>query len=624
MPLKKLLFKPGVNRENTRYYSETGWYECDKVRFRQGTPEVIGGWNKLSDNTFLGVCRSLWNWITLGGSNLMAVGTNLKYYIENGGQYYDITPIRKTTTGTATFAASNGSSIITVTDNIHDAVIGDFVTFSLAVSLGGNITAAVLNQEYQILSAPTINTYTIDVSVAANILDVGNGGAATEAEYQINVGPEIQVPRTGWGAGAWGYGYWGIGGSTDIELRMWSQSNFGQNLVFGPRYGAMYYWDANAGVAVRGVRLDSILGASDVPLTQHYILVSDVSRFVFAFGCNDISDTVVNPMLVRWSDQESAIDWTPSPLNQAGSLQLSHGSEIRTALQVRQEILVFTDTALYSMQYVGAPIVWGATLLGDNVSCVSPNGVSLASGVTYWMGVDKFYKYDGTVQTLNCDLRRYVFSDINLGQPYQIFSSTNEAFNEVWWFYCSANSTQIDKYVVYNYLENIWYYGTMARTAWIDSGARKLPMAATYSQNLVYHEEGVNDNETAVTKAINAYISSAEWDPDDGHNFSFIYRILPDLTFRGSDSSTNPQPVATLTITPLKNSGSGYTTPQSVGGSSTADVTRIVSAPIEEFTGQVFVRVRGRQFVFRIESNQIGTTWQAGAMRADIRPDGRR
>lgn len=622
MALTKLVLKPGVNRENTRYMSESGWYVCDKIRFRQGTPESIGGWVRISSATYQGVCRALWNWITLQGANLMAVGTNLKYYIENGGLYYDITPIRKTTTGTATFAATNGSSVLTVTDATHGLVVGDFVTYTLAVSLGGVITATVLNQEYQIVSVPTANTYTIDVTTLANASDTGNGGGATVAKYQINVGPEIQIPLVGWGAGSWGSGTWGVGGTSGVSLRLWSENNFGEDLIFGPRGGAMYYWVASTGLTVRGVALTSRGGASNVPTVQNYILVSDVSRFVFAFGCNELGSAIQDPLLIRWSDQESAVDWTPAPTNQAGSLRLSHGSAIQTALQVRQEVLVFTDKAVYSMQYVGAPIVWGAQLLADNVSCIGPNAVTVGSGVSYWMGVDKFYKYDGTVQTLKCDLWQYVFSDINLLQSFQVFASTNEAFNEIWWFYCSKNSTTVDKYVVFNYLENIWYYGTMARTAWIDSGTRTNPVAATYSYNLVNHEVGVDNAESVTPVAINSYIESAEWDPEDGHKFSFIYRMLPDITFRSSTNGSNPQ--VTMTIVPMKNSGSGFNSPQSVGGSSDATVVRTAIVPIEEFTGQVFIRVRGRQFIFKVEANQLGTGWQLGRPRVDIRPDGLR
>lgn len=623
MPLKAITFKPGVNRENTRYFNETGWYESEKVRFRQGSPEVIGGWQPLTTRTYQGVCRALFDWTALDGNDYVAVGTNLKYYIENGTVYYDITPLASTTTGSATFAATAGSSLVVVTDpGYTNHVIGDFVTFSLAVSLGGAITAGVLNKEHQIVYVdPITNNYTIDVGVQADAGDVGNGGAATQAEYQINAGPEIQVPSVGWGAGPWSGGPWGIGQNSDIELRIWSQSNYGEDLIFGPRYGPMYYWDATGGVATRAVELSTVFPSTDVPTKQHYILVSDVSRFVFAFGCNDYGSSTIDPMLIRWSDQEDAWNWSPSPTNQAGSVRLSHGSEISNALQTRQEILCWTDIALYALQYVGAPVVWQTQIMSDNVSIMGPNATATAANVVYWMGKDKFYKYDGTVQTLRCDLRRYVFDDLNQNQPYQVCCGTNEGFNEIWWFYCSKNSTVVDKYVVYNYAEDIWHYGNMGRTAWLDSTTIRYPLAATYDRTLVTHENGLNDNTTGVNFPINAWITSAEWDPDDGHNFSFMYRMLPDLTFQ---NSTNANPTATMTITPLKNSGSGYTNPASLGGSSSAQVIRTATVPIEQFTGQVFIRVRGRQFAFKIESNQLDTTWQLGKVRADIRPDGRR
>jgi hypothetical protein len=622
MPLIKLQLKPGLNRENTRYQQESGWYECDKIRFRAGTPETIGGWQRFSSYTFLGVCRSLWNWVTLGGANLIGVGTNLKFYIQNGGLYYDITPIRATTTGTATFAATNGSAVLTVTDAANGCVIGDFVTFSSAVSLGGNITAAVLNKEYQVVTKPTANTYTIVATATANASDTGNGGASVVAAYQINVGPEIQIPLTGWGAGTWGSGTWGVGTASVNSIRLWSQSNFGEDLIFGPRGGGIYYWDAGTGLSARGVLLSSLMGATDVPVKQNIIMVSDVSRFVLAFGASDVGSSTQNPMLIRWSDQEDPINWTAAPTNQAGSLILSHGSEIVAAVQTRQEILVFTDMSVYSLQYLGPPAVWGATLLADGISIIGPNSVAVASGVTYWMGIDKFYKYDGSVATLRCDLRQHVFSDINLSQAYQAFSGINEAFNEVWWFYCSANSTVVDKYVIYNYLEDIWYYGTMERSAWIGADVSDYPVAATYSYNLVNHEVGVDDAQTATPEPINAYIETAEWDVGDGDHFTFIRRVLPDVTFRASTGALTPQ--LTLTIKPMKNSGSGFNSPLSEVGNSAAPVVRIAQAPIEEFTGQVFIRVRGRQFVLRYESNQLGTSWQAGATRVDVKQDGRR
>ena len=619
--LKKLTLKAGVNRENTRYTNENGYYVSDKVRFRQGTPEKIGGWTRISANFFLGVCRSLWNWVTLGGANLLSVGTNLKFYIEFGGTYYDITPLRVVPAPTINnnpFAA-NGTTTVTVTDTAHGGVTGDFVTFSGATGT----YATTWNQEYQI-TVLTVDTYTITV---ASAIPAGSyGGAAVVAAYQINVGPATALPVVGWGAGSWGSGGWGVGTSTSYPIRIWSQSNFGENLVFGYRGGEIYYWDNATGLNTRGVLVSSLAGASDVPLMQNYLIVSDASRFVFAFGVNDYGSIVQNQMLLRWSDQEDIAMWTPAATNQAGSLLLSHGSKIVTALQTRQEIVVFTDSSLYSLQYQGPPVIWSSQLLGDNISIASQNSAAIASGVVYWMGVDKFYKYDGRIQTVRCDLLRYVYSDINLDQADQFFASTNEGFNEVWFFYCSASSSTIDRYVVYNYIENngqgVWYYGDMVRTAWLDSGLRNYPMAATDINNVVYHEYGVDDNSTEVTTAINAVIETAEFDIDDGDRFGFVWRILPDITFSGSTGGSAPQ--VTMTLIPMQNAGSGYTSPQSTAGTSYASIQRIATAPIEEFTGQVYIRVRGRQMILKIESNQIGTQWQLGSPRIDIKQDGRR
>ena len=692
--LKKLTLKAGVNRENTRYTNENGYYISDKVRFRQGTPEKIGGWTRISANFFLGTCRSLWNWITLGGANLLGIGTNLKFYIEQGGTYNDITPIRKTTTLTNPFTTTNLSTTVLVTDAANGSVTGDFVTFSGASAVGG----LTLNGEYQ-LTVVSVNTYNITASSAATSSTTG-GGTVTAA-YQINVGPDYAVPTIGWGAGGWGTGPWGTGTSSAYPIRLWSQMNFGENLVFGPRQGAIYYWVNASGLTARGVLLSSTGGSVtftnasptvvtatttftdgttlqfaatsslptgisalttyyvsnvsgytfkltdsagtlinttstgsgvyisnivDVPVIQNYLLVSDASRFIFAFGANDYGSTTQNQMLLRWSDQENPVQWTPAATNQAGSLLLSHGSQIITALQTRQEILVFTDSSLYSLQYAGPPVVWGSQLLGDNVSIAGENAVALASGTAYWMGVDKFYKYDGRVQTLRCDLRQYIYNNINLDQASQFFASTNEGFNEVWFFYCSSTSNNIDRYVIYNYTENngegVWYYGSMVRTAWLDSGLRNYPMAATGINNIVYHENGVDDNATATTVAINAIIETSEFDIDDGDSFGFVRRILPDITFSGSTGSASPQ--VTMTLIPMQNSGSGANNPQSVGGESYASIQRIATAPIEEFTGQVYIRVRGRQMILKIESNQIGTQWQLGSPRLDIRTDGRR
>jgi hypothetical protein len=717
MPLQKILFKPGVNRENTRYTTEGGWYECDKIRFRQGNPEVIGGWQRISSATFLGICRSLWNWVTLSNLNLVGVGTNLKFYIESGGGYNDITPLRSytespvtltnpfdttsgsavinvndtahglttgdvalfsgavavggisaqllntnhvvtvvgvddytitvSTTATSTvtggggtvtatytkynvtltnpFTATLGSAVITVADTAHGCGTGDFVTFTGASGLGGNITAGILNLStgYQV-TVINVDSYTITVAALANAADVSGspGGGTVKAAYQLNVGPQIQIPLVGWGAGGWGAGGWGFGVSSSIGLQLWNQMNFGQNLLFGPRGGGIYYWDATTSLTTRGVNLTT-LGDAETPVVQNSLTVSDISRFVIVFGTNDpnsANPTALDPMFIRWSDQEDPFVWIPAATNQAGSIRLSHGSEIVTTVQTRQEIVVFTDSSVYSLQYLGPPYVWGAQLLGDSISIISPNAATQASGIVYWMGVDKFYAYDGRVNTLNCDLRRYVFQDINQDQAAQVFCGSNEGFNEVWWFYCAAGETEVNRYVVYNYIEKVWYYGTMGRTAWLDSGLQPSPLAATYSYNLVNQEQGLNDNETGTTTALNAYISSSEFDIGDGHNFGFVWRILPDLTFQDSVASpAGTQPTVTMELYGLANSGSGVTSDasQPVVKSSAYYIT-------EEFTGMIFTRMRGRQMIFKISSNQIGTAWQLGAPRIDIRPDGRR
>ena len=633
MPLKKLQLRPGVNKENTRYANENGWYDSDKVRFREGTPEKIGGWQRISSYTFQGICRSLWNWVTLGFANLIGVGTNLKFYIQNGGQYYDITPLRATATlGSNPFAINGTTTTVTVTANAHGATTGDFVTFS--GTTGTN--SATLNAEYQI-TVVNANSYTI--TTATVLTPAGSeGGASVSAAYQISVGPAIEVPLVGWGAGAWSSGTWGTSANSTSALRIWNQANFGEDLIFGPRGGAIYYWDAGGSLSTRAVLLSSLSGASDVPTVQNIVYVSD-NRFVFAFGCNDYSSGTLNPMLIRWSNYEDPTDWTPGQASQASYMVLSHGSIIVTAVQTRQEIVVFTDSAVYSLQYLGPPGFWSQQILGDNISIINQNAAVVASGVIYWMGVDKFYLYDGRVQTLNCDLRKYIYQDINLGQTGQIFCGTSEGFNEVWWFYCSITgpdgtgtavnpNTTIDRYVIYNYLEpdgqggkGIWYHGKLARTAWLDSGLLDVPVAATYNYNLVNQETGVDNAETATTLPIEAYISSSEFDIDDGDKFGFIYRMLPDLTF---DGSTVNNPAAVMTLLPMQNSGSGYNNPTSIGGSDNATVTRTAVVPIEKFTGQVYIRVRGRQMIMKVSSTALGVQWQLGHPRIDIKPDGRR
>jgi hypothetical protein len=699
MPLKKILLKPGVNRENTRYTTEGGWYDCDKIRFRQGTPEVIGGWSRISANTFLGICRSLWSWVTLSGSVLTGVGTNEKFYVEQGGAYYDITPIQESVTLSNPFTATAGLSTLTVHEVSHGRHAGDYVTYYSATSLGGNMTAAVLNQNYKITAIIDANNYSITTAVTASAGDTGHGGTVYAA-YEIPAGTAIGIPYAGWGSGFWSSGTWGFSETSTNALRLWSQSNFGEDLIYGYRGGPMYYWNANltvlgqnatvtiaspgvvttsnlafadgdaltltttgslptglvpgqlyyvvnstgtsyslaltpGGAAIatsgsqtgdhrvspRGTALTDFASANQVPTVQNFLLVSDASRFLFAFGANEAGSATQDPMLIRWSDQENPFEWEPLATNQAGSVRLSHGSQIVTAIQTRQEIVVFTDTSVYSLQYLGPPYVWGSQIMGDNISILSQNAAALAGNVVYWMGIDKFYFYDGTVKTLRCDLRQYIYQDINLAQATQVCSGTNEGFNEIWWFYCSAGSTTIDKYVTYNYLEDVWAYGTMARTAWLDSGINQVPIAATYSNNIVSHETGTNDNETGTQTAIHAYILSSEFDIDDGHNFAFIYRILPDLTFRGSDAAS---PTVTMTLYTLRSSGSGYNVPGSQGGEDHRNVVRTATIPIEQFTGQIYTRVRGRQIAMKVESEQLNTTWQLGAPRIDIRPDGRR
>ena len=610
MPLQKLLFRPGVNRENTRYTTEGGWYEGDKIRFRQGNPEKIGGWSRFSASFFLGVCRSLWTWVTLGGASLVGVGTNLKFYIAQGGSYFDITPIRAQATLTDPFATQNTSRTVTVTDVAHGAFTGDFVTFSGAATVAG----LNLNNEYQ-LTVLDADTYTITAATAANATVAAGGGAAVVAAYQLSTGPEIGAPIVGWGAGGWGEGLWGTGATSTTALQEWSQYNYGEDLLYGPKGAGLYYWDSSLGLTTRGVNLTS-LGDADTPLFQNLLMVSDASRFVLVFGTNDYGSASIDPMLVRWSDQENPYVWAPAITNQAGSLRLSHGSEIVAVLQARQEIVVFTDQAVYSFQYLGPPLVWGSQLLGDNISIVSSRSAILASGVVYWMGVDKFYTYDGRVQTLDCALRRFVFDDFNAAQSEQVFAGTNEGFNEVWWFYCSADSNRVDRYVVFNYVEKIWYYGTMERTAWLDSGLLQYPLAATYINNLVNHEEGVDDNSTEVPAPIEAYIASSEVDIGDGHNFGFVWRVLPDLTFA---ASTGDQPQVNMTLQALTSSGSGVTS--SAGEPVNKGSTYVVT---EKFTGIIYTRLRGRQMIFKIDSNRLGTTWQLGAPRIDIKPDGRR
>jgi hypothetical protein len=631
MPLQKLQLRPGVNRESTTLANEGTWFEMDKVRFRSGYPEKIGGWARLSANSFLGVCRSIFNWLTLNGANLMGVGTNIKFYIENGGVYYDVTPLRATVTiNNNPFVATNGSAILTVTDTAHGCLTGDFVTFSGATGLGGNITAPVLNAEYEV-TVLTANTYQITAPVAANATDTAGspgGGAAVVAAYQINVGTEISTPLSGWGAGAWGSGTWGVGTSSLNLLRLWSQDNYGENLIINPRGGALYLWipDPSPIVYNRAVLLSSTSPAPyttdvDCPTLCNAVAVSDSSRFVLAFGCNDYGSATIDPLLVRWSDQENYAVWSPAITNQAGSFRLSTGSTLVAQQQTRQEILVWTDAAIYSMQYLGPPFVWGFQILGDNISIAGPNATATASNITYWMGLDKFYMYSGRVETLYCPLRQYIFGDINLGQQQQFFAGTNEGFNEIWWFYCSANSNTVDRYVIYNYLEQIWSYGNLARTAWLDTPLRNYPTAADYNNQLVYHEQGVDDGSVSPAAPITAFCQSADFNIGDGHNYGFAWRMIPDITFNGSTANT---PAVTMTLKPRQNPGANYSAAATPSVTSTQNYQAVRNYEVQQFTEIVYVRVRGRQMAFRVSSDGLGVQWQLGVPSLDLRPDGRR
>ncbi len=833
MPLQKLQFRPGVNREGTTLANEGGWYDCDKIRFRSGYPEKIGGWAVETYSTFLGICRSLWNWVTLKGFNLMGVGTNVKFYVENGGVYYDITPIRATNLNTTTFAAvttSPFSPFITVTDSSASSLqVGDFVTFSSAASLGGNITAGILNQEFQIQSVVSGTVYTIVtraagtsvagvnftvdtatsritlpvgtviangntvalvigsgagapgglgyavtyylVNVASNTCqlsltsggtpitltsegiglqalyftvfsnasDSSNGGANTDSAYQINTGFPIFTIGTGWGAGPWvsyavttltdpfattngsstitvtqaGHGLttgqyvsfasisdtsisgipntvlqksfqitntgvntytisavigqapgpvitytanatdaaeggtvvvyypsasvagsnrtWGSSFTTGfgLQLRLWSQSNFGEILLFNPRGSSIYSWDPGSGATPAYGTRGTVVSGTYTPSIVNEIMVSDSSRIVIAFGCNDPSGTyattALDPMQIRWTDQESYTNWQPQTTNQAGDYRLSHGSEIIAALQTRQEINVWTDAAIYSMQYIGPPFVWGFTLLADNISIASPNAMATASGVVYWMGVDKFYIYSGRVETLPCSVRTYIYNDINRDQFAQIQAGTNEGYSEVWWFYCSANSNEIDRYVIFNYLDRVWYYGSMDRTAWLDSPLRQFPTAVTSNNLMVYHEASIDDGSTNPPSPISCYVQSSDFDIGDGHNYGFVWRIIPDITFDGSNTtgSTSVNPAVNFTVRPRQNPGSGYGVSQNPQVKSAQSYAGQTTYTVQEFTEIVYSRIRGRQMAFKVSSDTLGTQWQLGVPRIDVRPDGR-
>jgi hypothetical protein len=792
MPLNKLQFNPGINKEITQYSNEAGWNDCDKVRFRQGYPEKIGGWRRYGSNTFTGVCRSLHQWVSNAFVKYIGLGTNVKFFIETGTAYYDITPIRSTATNLAgIFLTADGSKVVTVTHANHGATLGSYVTFADAIAVNG-IPADDINKNHVITEIVSSSQYKIEVDTAANA-NTSGGGTSIDVTYEINVGPDFQIPSQGWESSPYGDNTWnGDAGNTE-ELRVWNQANFGEDLIIGPRGGELYYWDTSAGTGTRAVtvkdvnngsavsltktstghintgfngitNVDAAVGATirvgalvtcdsagkiaagttvtsiknnntvvnissapladdvtgninflfdsdpisvtsnskvitvrdatlervyevgqhvtlsgaatvfgieadvinarhkiasvdpasntytievagadpatattsggganvtaqyelsaEVPVVQNHLLVSDSSRFVLCFGANAFGDTTetLNPMLIRWSDQEDMFDWRPRSTNQAGDIQLSQGTEIVTTLQSRQEILVFTDAALYSLQYVGAPVVWSSTLMGSNMSVISSKAAAYANGVAYWMGVNKFYKYDGTVQPLRCDVRKFIFDDMNPGQQGQVFAGTVEEYHEVWWFYVSkANTSKVapDKYVVYNYAEDIWYVGTLDRSAWLDSPINDFPLAATNTYNLVEHENGNDDAQAATTQPINAHITSGRFGIESGNSFTFVDKLIPDMSFVGSDSDA---PSVDFEI--LADNEPGSLDHASVGGGSAREVQ--VSTEIDNYTDIVNIRMRGRDMALKISSDSLGTRWQLGTPRLNMRPDGRR
>jgi hypothetical protein len=876
MPLQKLVFKPGINKEGTNYTNEGGWFDCDKVRFRSGQVEKIGGWTRYATSTFIGVCRALWNWVDLVGNTYIGIGTNKKYYISKGSVYYDVTPLltnvsgnTTTTLGASPLSTTNGSPIVTVTDTTSGITpnIGDYVILTSTATVGG----LTISGEYTVTSIT--DTLHFQITANANASSTTTGGGTVTLQYEYPVGNDVYTTSNGWGAGAWSptnpvalgtnpfqaiagsavitvtqishnylytagafiveqqykivaigstdftligassntvgtiftatgvgtgsgtasivwvafsgvtdliatptvysfsgtvgfktgtYGIYGHGiqpavpatllnstfeityvsantytvtiatpalygsvsGGTAVtvypeygirpwgsaanvgigsQMRLWSNDNFGQDLVIAPRGGSIYYWVNASGLTIRAQSLATLstyygFSGQFVPNNTNQIVSSAIQRFVIAFGANSYdpsnSKTPFDPLLVRWSDQENQYDWVPQVTNQAGEYRLSTGSYVVCARSTRQEILVWSDSTLYSMQYLGPPYVWGFQILQDNISIMGPNAAITVNNVTYWMGTDKFYRYTGRVETLACTLRQYVYQDINQDQNFQVYAGSIEGYNEIWWFYCSSNSDIIDRYVVYNYLDDVWYYGNMSRTSWIETGLQQYPIAAAYtpsaifvgsitgttlnvtsitsgnitldtpilgsgitsgttiidyisgtggigtyklniSQNvasepmsiagssgqLLFHESGVDDVSGLTPRPIDSYVQSSDFDIGDGHNFGFVWRILPDLTFNGSTSGV---PEVTMVVLPRVNSGSPYGMPDPQGVYSTQNYSNRHTYPVQQFTGQVYTRVRGRQMAFRIESDTLGVDWQLGYPRIDIRSDGRR
>ena len=641
MPLTKLQFRPGVNRETTSYTNEGGWFDCDKVRFRFGTPEKIGGWEKQSVNSFLGTARALHPFVALTGESYLGVGTHLKYYLNEGGAYNDITPLRETTAaGAVTFSATNGSSTITVTDTNHEALVNDFVTFSGAATLGGVITAAVLNQEYQVSAVVNENTFQIEARavaslsnitiggqytptlIVANSSDTGNGGGSVVGAYQVNTGLDTTVTGTGWGAGTWGRGTWGSAASLTAvgdTLRIWGHDNFGEDLVFNIRDGGIFYWDKSANTApiTRAVALSDLAGAdATTPTIAKQVIVSDSDRHILVFGCDPQNNIgVQDPLLIRFSSQGDPTTWESLATNTAGDLRIGSGSQIVTAVETRQQVLVFTDVSLHAMQFLGPPYTFGINEIATNLTIAGPLAAVAVEDNVFWMGREEFYAFGGQVQKLPCSVRSYVFDDFNFSQAEKVTAGVNSSFSEIWWMYPSANSQDNDRYVVYNYQEQVWYYGTLSRSVWVDRGINQFPLAASKDGYLYLHERGADDGSTTPASAISSYIESSQIDIGDGDNFVFMRRLIPDLTFV---SSTVSDPQADFILQTRNFPGGQYLQ------SSTDPVTRTATLPVEQFTEQVNVRLRGRSFAMKIASTNTGVAWRLGSPRIDIRPDGRR
>ena len=711
MPIQSLKFKPGVISDITSYSNEGGFIDGDKVRFRFGFPEKFGGWAKYSPNTYQGSARRLHNWVALDGSDFMGIGTHLKYYIEEGQTFNDITPIRNTTSaGDVTFSATNGSTTVTVIDPAHGTNVGDFVTFSGAASLGGTITATILNAEFQVVSLISSISYTITSSVAANGSDTGNGGGSTVGTYQINTGLDTTVGGTGWGAGQWSgttsgalstqlnealdnsetaidvddetgmntandvilvdnelmlvsatsddntmtvtrghsgttaathadntlvrlvvgnvlatddFVGWGSAAAITVpgaQIRLWSHDNFGEDIIINARDEGVFYWDKTNGLANRAVELSTISGTkTSVPQVAKQILVSDQDRHVIAFGCDGFGATatttqgngVQDPLLIRFSSQENPIDWFPTASNTAGDLRLGGGSTFVQAVETKQQILCFTNKTLHGMKFIGPPFTFGLQELSKNITIMSPASAIAVEDAVFWMGVDTFYVYSGgQTQQMPCTVKDKVFLDFNFEESDKVHAGVNSEFGEILWFYPSKSSTEIDSYVAYNYIEKVWYYGTLARQSWLDRGIRTLPMA-TGGQYLYNHETGYDDDGSAMT----SFIETAPIDIGEGDKFVFLKRVIPDITFNGS-TATNPDVDFTMKVKSFP--GSNFSQTQD------GNTQRSSTSPVEQFTEKLDYRLRGRAFALRIDSTSLGTKYKLGTPRVDIRPDGRR